>query len=128
MNTVTYGCGDEADPWILKTPSLSSEYQAWQDKTLNPPALVVQVGTTRLSYQLRCIEDLRSMLKARGDCSRKDRPRFGKESLRSVNSPSAFVWLKPLVANVPPPRITSEAVGSALLTTKVPAATRVLPA
>ena len=67
MNTVTYGRGDEADPWILKTPSLSSEYQAWQDKTLNPPALVVQVGTTRLSYQLRCIEDLRSMLKARGD-------------------------------------------------------------
>ncbi len=65
MNTVTYGSGDQADPWILKTPSLNSEYQAWQDRTRNPPALVVQVGATQLSYHLRCIEDLRAMLKAR---------------------------------------------------------------
>lgn len=32
-----------------------------------PPALIVQVGTTRLSYHLRCIEDLHAHLKARGD-------------------------------------------------------------
>lgn len=66
MNTVTYGRGDKDDPWVLKTPSLSSEYQAWRDKTLEPPALVVQVGTTQLSYHLRCIEDLRAMLKEKG--------------------------------------------------------------
>lgn len=65
--TVTYGSGTADDPWLLKTPSLSSEYQAWRDETLDPPALVVQVGTTKLSYRLRAIEDCHAMLKAMGD-------------------------------------------------------------
>ena len=64
---VTYGDGTPDDPWLLKTPSLTSDYQAWRDETLTPPALVVQVGATRLSYRLRCIEDCCAMLKARGD-------------------------------------------------------------
>ena len=67
MAKVTYGTGETDDPWILKTPPLSSEYQAWRDGSKSPPALVVQVGTTQLSYQLRCIEDLHAMLKSRGD-------------------------------------------------------------
>lgn|SRR5690242_17316228 len=66
-NSVTFGDGVPDDPWLLKTPSLSSAYKAWRDTNLNPPALVVQVGATRLSYQLRAIEDLRAMLKAHGD-------------------------------------------------------------
>lgn len=41
---VTYGAGTVDDPWILKTPSLTSDYKAWRDDTLKPPALVVQVG------------------------------------------------------------------------------------
>ncbi|HLI66477.1 MAG TPA: hypothetical protein VKU90_08945 [Caulobacteraceae bacterium] len=61
------GSGTKDDPWRLQTPPLSSEYEAWRDETASPPALVVQVGATRLSYQLRCIEDLVAMLKARGD-------------------------------------------------------------
>ena len=65
--TVTYGNGTADDPWLLKTPPLSSDYQAWRDETLDPPALVVQVGTTRLSYRLRCIEDLHEMLLGHGD-------------------------------------------------------------
>ena len=65
MAKVTYGTGTKDDPWILKTPSLSSEYQAWRDD--EKKALVVQVGSTQLSYQLRCIEDLQSMLKKNGD-------------------------------------------------------------
>ena len=64
---VTYGDGTPGDPWLLTTPSLTSEYQAWRDETLTPAALVVQVGATRLSYQLRCIEDCHAMLKASGD-------------------------------------------------------------
>lgn len=64
---VTYGNGTPDDPWVLKTPSLSSDYQAWRDASLSPPALVVQVGTTRLSYQLRALADLEAMLKAHGD-------------------------------------------------------------
>lgn len=67
MNGVSYGTGSQDDPWILKTPSLTSDYQAWKDEAASPPALVVQVGITRLSYQLRCIEDAHAMLLAHGD-------------------------------------------------------------
>jgi hypothetical protein len=65
MAKVTYGTGSVDDPWILKTPSLSSDFKAWRDEAKS--ALVVQVGSTVLSYQLRCIEDLHAMLKKRGD-------------------------------------------------------------
>ncbi len=65
--TVTYGTGTADDPWILKTPSLSSDYKAWRDEAKAPPALVVQVGTTELSYQLRALDDLTAMLKKHGD-------------------------------------------------------------
>ena len=66
MAMVTYGSGTADDPWILKTPPQSSEFQAWRDEAASPPALVVQVGTTRLSYQLRCLEDAHAMLKQHG--------------------------------------------------------------
>jgi hypothetical protein len=46
---------------------MSSEFEAFRDETLDPPALVVRVGKTELRYQLRCIDDLHAMLKARGD-------------------------------------------------------------
>jgi hypothetical protein len=64
---VTYGAGTADDPWILKTPSLSSDYSAWRDEDATPPALVVQVGTTVLSYRLQCLDDLAAMLGAHGD-------------------------------------------------------------
>ena len=65
--TVTYGSGTADDPWILKTPSLSSDYKAWRDETTSPPALVVQVGATVLSYRLACLDDLTAMLREHGD-------------------------------------------------------------
>jgi hypothetical protein len=61
------GSGTREDPWSLKTPPGSSEYQVYHDETLEPPALVCQVGTTKLSYDLRCLDDLHAMLKAHGD-------------------------------------------------------------
>ncbi len=61
------GKGTKDDPWVLKTPPGSSEYSMWRDEDADPPALVCQVGSTRLTYQLRCIEDLHAMLKASGD-------------------------------------------------------------
>jgi hypothetical protein len=67
MTDVTYGSGTQDDPWILKTPPLSSEFQAWKDETKDPVALVVQVGKTQLSYQLRCLEDAHAMLKLHDD-------------------------------------------------------------
>jgi len=45
----------------------TSEFMAFRDETLDPPALVVQVGKTELRYHLRCLTDLRSMLKSHGD-------------------------------------------------------------
>ena len=63
MSLVTYGDGTADDPWQLETPSGTSTYTAWRDETAEPPALVVQVGTTRLSYQLRALDDLHAMLR-----------------------------------------------------------------
>ena len=65
--TAGHGQGTRASPWVLKTPSQQSEFTAFRDETLDPPALVVQVGKTELRYQLRCLEELSSMLKAHGD-------------------------------------------------------------
>lgn len=67
MTDVTYGSGSADDPWILKTPPLSSDFQVWKDEARDPPALVVQVGKTQLSYQLRAIEDAHAMLRTHGD-------------------------------------------------------------
>jgi len=61
------GSGTKADPWKLKTPTGTSSYEMYRDETLDPPAIVCQVGTTQLRYDLRAIEDLHAMLKAHGD-------------------------------------------------------------
>ena len=61
------GEGTKENPWMLKTPSGSSEYIMYRDEQVAPPALVCVVGKTELRYHLRCIEDLHAMLKAYGD-------------------------------------------------------------
>ena len=61
------GTGTRDDPWILKTPPQSSEFTAFRDAALDPPALVVRVGKTELRYDLRCIDDLHAMLTSEGD-------------------------------------------------------------
>ena len=61
------GSGTAQDPWQLKTPPGSSDYTMWKDESADPPTLFCQVGSTRLSYQLRAIDDLHAMLKAHGD-------------------------------------------------------------
>jgi hypothetical protein len=61
------GRGTAADPWVLKTPPGTSDYEAYLDRDADPPALVVQVGKTQLRYHARCVEDLQAMLEARGD-------------------------------------------------------------
>ena len=61
------GDGTEADPWILTTPPGRSEYDVWRDETADPPVLRIEVGTTKLGYLLRCIDDLHAMLVEHGD-------------------------------------------------------------
>ena len=62
-----HGSGTREDPWVLKTPSGSSEYQMYRNEEADPPAIVCAVGKTILGYQLRAIDDLYAMLKERGD-------------------------------------------------------------
>lgn len=61
------GSGTREDPWQLRTPPGTSEYTLYRDEAADPPALVCQVGSTKLTYRLRCIEDLHGMLKEHGD-------------------------------------------------------------
>lgn len=61
------GAGTAADPWSLVTPPGTSQFTAWRDPAADPPALVVQVGSTQLRYHLRGLDDLRAMLKKHGD-------------------------------------------------------------
>ncbi len=61
------GEGTSEHPWLLKTPSGQSDLRVYRDEAATPPALVVWSGTTEVRYQLRCLADLRDMLKAHGD-------------------------------------------------------------
>jgi hypothetical protein len=67
MATKVEGAGTRESPWELRTPSGTSAYQVYRDESLDPPALVCVVGSTRLSYHLRCIEDLHEMLERHAD-------------------------------------------------------------
>jgi len=67
MTNDVVGQGTAADPWVLKTPPGTSEYSMFQDEASDPPRLVCTVGTTTLSYQLRCLQDLHTMLREHGD-------------------------------------------------------------
>ena len=61
------GSGTKEDPWQLKTPPGSSSYTIHRDDTADPPILVCVVGKTTLTYQARCLDDLRAMLIGAGD-------------------------------------------------------------
>ncbi len=65
--SVSPGNGTRDDPWVLRTPPGTSEYQMYRDESADPPTLVCVVAKTTLGYQLRCIEDLRAMLIEHGD-------------------------------------------------------------
>jgi hypothetical protein len=64
---VPTGSGTRDDPWTLTTPPGKSEYRAFRDPDADPPALVVEVGSTELRYHLRAITDLHEMLEVHGD-------------------------------------------------------------
>ena len=65
--TTVKGSGTTEDPWTLSTPPGKSQYTAYRDEDADPPAVVVQVGSTELRYRLRAIDDLHAMLKEAGD-------------------------------------------------------------
>ena len=61
------GSGTREDPWELTTANGGSAYQMWRDEAADPPVLVCQVGSTKLTYHLQAIDDLHAWLKAQGD-------------------------------------------------------------
>ncbi len=61
------GAGTRDDPWLLTTPPGRSEFEAFRDEESDPPALVVQVGSTELRYHLSCLDELHAMLVEHGD-------------------------------------------------------------
>jgi hypothetical protein len=63
----TMAAGTKDDPWALTTAPGSSAYTMFRDEQADPPVLVCQVGSTKLTYRLQCIEDLHQWLREQGD-------------------------------------------------------------
>ena len=61
------GNGTKDDPWVLKTPPGTSEYTMHRDDDADPAQLVCQVGSTRLTYDARVVDDLHAWLQEQGD-------------------------------------------------------------
>lgn len=59
--------GTKEDPWKLKTPPLTSEYEMYVDAIDGTEVIVCKVGKTTLLYDKRAINDLHEMLKNNGD-------------------------------------------------------------
>lgn len=58
--------GTKENPWKLKTPPGTSEYQIYKSEKDGKVILVCIVGTTILHYDYRCLSDLQVMLKEHG--------------------------------------------------------------
>jgi len=59
--------GTKAEPWKLKTPPNTSEYEMYKDVKDGKDVIVCVVGKTTLLYDARCLNDLHQMLKSHGD-------------------------------------------------------------
>ncbi len=64
---MAYHIGTKEKPLALKTPPLTGEYTMHVDEKDGREILVCTVGKTVLLYNLRCIDDLHTMLKNHGD-------------------------------------------------------------
>jgi hypothetical protein len=59
--------GTKENPWKLKTPPGTSDYEMYKDEKDGREILVCTVGKTVLYYDYRAVADLHKMLKVRGD-------------------------------------------------------------
>lgn len=59
--------GTKLNPWKLKTPPQTSEYEMYLDVKDGKEVIVCVVGKTTLLYDARCLNDLQRMLKDYGD-------------------------------------------------------------
>jgi len=61
------GTGTPEEPWQLTTAPGTSQYTMYADSAADPPVLVCKVGSTKLTYLLRAIDDLPRWLREQGD-------------------------------------------------------------
>jgi len=61
------GSGTREDPWELTTPPGTGSYTMYRDDEADPAQLVCQVGSTRLLYDARVVDDLHAWLRDQGD-------------------------------------------------------------
>lgn len=61
------GTGTKDDPWTLTTAPGTSDYTMYRDDSTDPPLLVCQVGSTKLTYLASAIDDLHAWLREQGD-------------------------------------------------------------
>lgn len=61
------GAGTPSNPWLLKTPPMTSDFTMHLESRDGKDVLVCIVGKTLLLYDVRCLADLHAMLKAHGD-------------------------------------------------------------
>lgn len=59
--------GSKDDPWALTTAPGSSRYEMYRDDSVDPPLLICQVGSTKLTYLATAVDDLAEWLRAQGD-------------------------------------------------------------
>ena len=59
--------GTKDNPWKLKTPPQTSDYEMYRDVKDGKEIIVCTVGKTVLHYDARCLQDLHAMLKKHGD-------------------------------------------------------------
>ena len=59
--------GTKENPWKLKTPPNTSEYEMYKEMKDGKEVIVCVVGKTILQYDARCLNHLHGMLKQHGD-------------------------------------------------------------
>jgi len=59
--------GTKENPWKLKTPPLTSEYEMYKDVKDGKEVVMYIVGKTTLIYDANCLADLHELLKKQGD-------------------------------------------------------------
>lgn len=59
--------GTKENPWKLKTPPQTSDFEMYRDIKEGKEVIVCAVGKTILLYDYRCLNDLHQMLKSHGD-------------------------------------------------------------
>ena len=106
------GTGTEDDPWQLTTAPGSSPYTMYRDEAADPPLLVCQVGSTRLTYLLRAARRLAGLAARAGrlgaaGCRRREEAGAGRARSRLGSRARTTRW----VGGTASARATADASG-----------------